>query len=425
MDTFVGFVWGNHHQTTVRLKSVKFVAVFLSLVCLGGCATEKRSDAEAAVLEISYFGGCAMAGRHCPRYVVYGDGQVEAQLVMPTGVETTKTTNIEVSLVTAALAEFAGQDLDVLAERFSVGCQSPFDGVDVELTLPTEAATMSCINLSGIADDVPAFEELVGAMVEGLDDDAGLLKQVLHASGSEGVVDSPWEGTVLAYQLPVGECHTCGFELTIDAAGSANYHRLGVDRRFTVEVDELRRLVTGTDASEIIVGVTDCGREVDGNAPILELWGHKIDFCYHEIDPDHELMTYLRQQLATGRNLLLINEPLQLSDHDDPWRYQQLLEDGPTLAWTESFSPDECPAGSAILSLPFGSARFASEPVEGGCDLWLGGETEDPLYNGRPTMFCRLPTGHETLNIVIGDGGPAQINSLWCDVNPVAPETGD
>lgn len=244
-------------------------------------------------------------------------------------------------------------------------------------------------------------------------------------SGPDGAVNAPWEGTVLAYQLPVGECHTCGYELTIDADGSANYHRLGVDRQFTVDVDELRRLVTGTDAGQIIVGSTDCGREVDGNAPILELWGQKIDSCYNEIDPNHELMTYLHQQLATGRSLLPTNEPLRLMDHHDPLRYQELREAGPTLAWSDSFNPDECPTGSAALSLSFGSAWLASEPVDGGCDLWLGGETEDPLYDGRATMFCRLPSGHKPLNIVIGDGGPAWVNSLWCDENPVMPETGD
>lgn len=244
------------------------------------------------------------------------------------------------------------------------------------------------------------------------------------AGRPEGVVDVPWEGTVLAYQLPVGECHTCDFALTIDADGSASYRRLGVDRRFTVDVAELRRLVTGTDASEIITGSTDCGREMDGNAPILDLWGHKIDFCYNDIDPDHELMTYLGHQLTTGRTLLLINEPLQLFDHDDPLRYRELRETSPTLEWIESFNPDDCPTGSADLSLPFGSAWLVSEPVDGGCDLWLGGETEDPLYDGRPTQFCRFPSGHMPVDIVIGEGGPPWVNSLWCDDNPKVPETG-
>jgi hypothetical protein len=231
------------------------------------------------------------------------------------------------------------------------------------------------------------------------------------------VVAGPWEGTVLVYRLVAGECRTCGFELSIDADGTANYHRLGVDRQFTVGVAELRRLVTGTDASEIITGPTDCGREVDGNAPILELWGQEIDFCYNEIAPDHELMTYVDHQLATGRSLLVVNEPLRLEDHDDPGRYDDLRTAGPLLEWMDSFSPDECPTGSAFLALPFGSAWAASEPVEGGCDLWLGGETEDPLYDGWPTTFCRFPTGHKPLNIEVGSGGPAVVSSPWCDYN--------
>ena len=238
----------------------------------------------------------------------------------------------------------------------------------------------------------------------------------------EGVVDTPWEGTVLGYLLPVGECHTCHYELTIDADGTVTYHRLGIDRQFSVDADELRSLVTATDAGDLIVGSTNCGREMDGNAAILEFWGQEIDTCYDEINPDHELMTYIRQQLATARSLLPTNEPMRLKDHNDPLRYRELLENGPGLSWVESFDPEECTVGSSQVGLPFGSAWFASEPIEGGCDLWLGGETENPLYDGRATRFCRLPAGHEPLDIVIGEGGPARVNSVWCDVNPVGPE---
>lgn len=190
------------------------------------------------------------------------------------------------------------------------------------------------------------------------------------ANGSQPPeLEDPWEGRVLSYYLPTGECHTCAFTITIEADGSAVYHRLGVDVAFTVDVPRLRGIVTETDTDELIVGTTDCGREVDGNAPVLELRGEKIDSCFRKLDPTHPLLAYLGEQLDTGRDLIGVDNPFRLADHPNPERHEELRNSGPPLEWPGTFDPADCPTGFAHVFLDLGSAWFASEPLEGACDL--------------------------------------------------------
>lgn len=82
--------------------------------------------------------------------------------------------------------------------------------------------------------------------------------------------------------------------------------------------------------------------------------------------------------------------------------------------WPETVSLSTC-RGYASIALPFGSAWVLAEPSEeGSCQVWLGGETEDPTYNGRPTQFCHFGGNEPPVPIVIGEGGPAHVDHPNC-----------
>ena len=60
-----------------------------------------------------------------------------------------------------------------------------------------------------------------------------------------------------------------------------------------------------------------------------------------------------------------------------------------------------------------------AEPAEeGGCRVWLGGETENPGYDGLPTQFCYFSRDEAPVPIGVGDGGPAGIDHPDCTAFP-------
>ena len=66
-------------------------------------------------------------------------------------------------------------------------------------------------------------------------------------------------------------------------------------------------------------------------------------------------------------------------------------------------------------ALPLGSAWVAIDSEGDDCLVWLGGETENPDYDGSTTGFCRLAKAEGVaLEIVIGDGGPASVDYPGC-----------
>lgn len=115
--------------------------------------------------------------------------------------------------------------------------------------------------------------------------------------------DAAFEGTLVRWSETAGECQVCGFSITFDASGTAVYE--GYRTRSTVEfdVDRLRERLDRIDRASLTEGTDDCGREVDGNAPVLEV--HRadgpvleIDDCYTPIDRDHPLMTFVLETMS-------------------------------------------------------------------------------------------------------------------------------
>jgi hypothetical protein len=85
---------------------------------------------------------------------------------------------------------------------------------------------------------------------------------------------------------------------------------------------------------------------------------------------------------------------------------------------TLTVDPSDCQALLWAISLPLGSAFvhvIAND--DGSCALWLGGEEENPEYNGRPLRYCRLPPSCTPVDFVFDDnalGGSASLDSPWC-----------
>jgi hypothetical protein len=111
------------------------------------------------------------------------------------------------------------------------------------------------------------------------------------------VVDD--RGVLYRIALPPGECQSCAFELELRLDGTASY--TAPDEHFdahTVSVDydapALVELLTLVEGHELVAGPTDCGREVDGNAPVFALGpGPEIDTCYQELDAAHPVNVFV------------------------------------------------------------------------------------------------------------------------------------
>ena len=102
--------------------------------------------------------------------------------------------------------------------------------------------------------------------------------------------------------------------------------------------------------------------------------------------------------------------PLPTDDYFDQARSRAV----PLEAWPETVDRSTC-RGISFVWLPFGSAWVLAEPLDdGSCQVWLGGETENPGYDGRPTKFCYLGEDELPVPIVIGEGGPASIDHPNC-----------
>jgi len=79
-----------------------------------------------------------------------------------------------------------------------------------------------------------------------------------------------------------------------------------------------------------------------------------------------------------------------------------------------SIDLDACAYGIWQKALGLGSAWAVIHPtIEDRCEIWLGGETENPRYDGSPTEYC-LFDRRGSIAITYGGGGPASITSSFC-----------
>jgi len=72
-----------------------------------------------------------------------------------------------------------------------------------------------------------------------------------------------------------------------------------------------------------------------------------------------------------------------------------------------------CPDQRLFEWLPLGSAWVHSSPNGDTCELDLGGESENPNYDGSATQHCSFPRSG-TLTIPLRQGGPASLDDPSC-----------
>ena len=102
--------------------------------------------------------------------------------------------------------------------------------------------------------------------------------------------------------------------------------------------------------------------------------------------------------------------PLPTDDYFDQARSRAV----PLEAWPATVERSTC-RGISFVWLPFRSAWVLAAPLAAGsCQVWLGGETENPSSDGRPTQFCYLGEDELPVPILIGEGGPASIDHPNC-----------
>ena len=121
-------------------------------------------------------------------------------------------------------------------------------------------------------------------------------------------VDPATEGTMIRWYETAGECHVCGFSIDFDADGIATYEGYRTRSTIDFDVEALSGLVSRIDHQPLSEGTDDCGREVDGNAPVLEVFTadgtvHTIDDCYQPIDRGHPVMEFVLSHLAAAREV--------------------------------------------------------------------------------------------------------------------------
>lgn len=73
-----------------------------------------------------------------------------------------------------------------------------------------------------------------------------------------------------------------------------------------------------------------------------------------------------------------------------------------------------CESGYWFTWLPLGSAWVRMRPSTDRCELWLGGETENPMYDGSASQYCRFSRADCEAHIEVGQGGPAHLQSGAC-----------
>ena len=118
------------------------------------------SDSVVLVAELT--GGCAMMGPNCERFVVLGDGTVEAYRAGENTAQPVDVGSIDPELVATLHNTVDTTDLEALRKRLPLGeCQGCFDGID---TLATFTVDGSDIAFSSIETELTPTEPVFAAM---------------------------------------------------------------------------------------------------------------------------------------------------------------------------------------------------------------------------------------------------------------------
>ncbi len=234
-----------------------------------------------------------------------------------------------------------------------------------------------------------------------------------------GQFDPANEGTLLTWSETAGECQVCGFSIVFDASGIATYE--GYRTRSTVDFDatELQGRMERLDHQPLTDGTDDCMREVDGNAPVLELFRADgtvltVDDCHEPIDRSHPIMQFVTDALAAAEAI----EAAALADVTDQGGR---CPDGTCLSMT-SFYDD----GTVVRTSDGGAETESSLTADDVAELRsLVERTDlDDLVVGDFTGSCPTEVdGRERTYVIGGDAEnePIRLASCRDELDPDAP----
>jgi hypothetical protein len=119
-------------------------------------------DADSVVLVAELTGGCAMRGPNCERFVVYGDGTVEAYRAGESDPRPADVGSIDPALVVTLHRAVGDTDLQALRKRLPPGeCQGCLDGIDTAATFTIDGNDTT---FNSIDTELPPTEPVFAAM---------------------------------------------------------------------------------------------------------------------------------------------------------------------------------------------------------------------------------------------------------------------
>ena len=115
------------------------------------------------------------------------------------------------------------------------------------------------------------------------------------------------DGLLVEWKRSGGDCPECAFVFGLRADGDAVFESAAGTSELAYDASSLRAELTRLDPVDLVLGGDDCGREVDGDAPVLVL--HQdgaeplvIDGCYQTIDREHPLIVLVLELLERADN---------------------------------------------------------------------------------------------------------------------------
>ncbi len=119
-------------------------------------------EADSVVLVAELTRGCAMMGPNCERFIVFGDGTVEAYRAGESAVQPVDVGSINPELVATLHNTIHATDLEALRKRLPPGkCQGCVDGID---TLATFTVDGNDVTFSSIDTELTPAEPAFAAM---------------------------------------------------------------------------------------------------------------------------------------------------------------------------------------------------------------------------------------------------------------------
>lgn len=216
----------------------------------------------------------------------------------------------------------------------------------------------------------------------------------------EGFDVTAWDpdDPVLVYWMDGGECSSpCAFRIEVFTDGNVEFLAYN-NVRFSeqIDADQLLGDIASTSSGQLIIGSKDCGREVDGNAPTLQVANLAIDTCVDEVDPGNAIV----QTAGTLRSRVQQQVPLLRYDVLDQLRATATAEAIDTTSptpWPNAIAPSQCtqlyaenPNDSSF------TVALAVEASDETCNVWIYQRDNDPY-------LCPLPRAWPGEVIVQGD----------------------